>query len=351
MDAAGSTSAAVLGHGDGGLVAILFAATFPERTSALVLVDSCARLRRDGEYPGWLDDGVEFFLTEFRAAWGSGALIPFLAPDRVGDDAFRERLARAERLSVSPAVAVAMQRIILDSDVRQVLGTVSAPTLVLHRADNTYAPAVWGRYLAAHIGGARYVELPGGEHLYWLGASTALLDEVEEFVTGHHPEPDLERVLAMVLFIDIVDSTVLVTRLGDRAWAELLDRFRTVVRTHLDRSGGREVNRRGDDFLATFDGPARAIRCAQAITAAVQALGVNTRSGLHTGEVELMDDDIGGIAVHIGARVSAIARSGEVLVSRTVVDLVAGSEITFDDRGEHELKGIPGSWRLFSVTR
>ena len=341
----------MLGHGDGGLVAILFAATFPERTSALVLVDTCARLRADGDYPGWTDDIVEFFLTEFRTAWGSGALIPFLAPDLVGDDGFRERLARAERLCVSPTAAVAIQRVILDSDLRRVLPSVSAPTLVLHRKDNTYAPAVWGRYLATHISGARYVEVPGGEHLYWLGASAGLLDEVEEFLTGQRVERGPERVLATVLFTDIVGSTTLAAQLGDQAWGELLGRFRSTVRANLERFRGREINTRGDDFLATFDGPARAIRCAHAITDAAQAFGVVTRSGLHTGELELMEGDIGGIAVHIGARVSAIAQSGEVLVSRTVVDLVAGSGITFDDRGEHELKGVPGSWRLFSATR
>jgi class 3 adenylate cyclase len=351
LDAVGSSSAAVLGHGDGGLVSILFAATFPERTSALVLVDSCARLRQDGDYSGWLDEGVDFFLHEFRTTWGSGALIPFLAPELVGDEAFRERLARAERLSVSPTAAVAIQRVILDSDVRGALGTVSAPTLVLHRKDNTYAPAVWGRYLAEHIDGARYVELPGGQHLYWLGASAALLDEVEEFVTGRRNPVRIERVLATVLFSDIVGSTARAAELGDHAWSELLERYRSTVRSYLERFRGQEINTRGDDFLITFDGPARAIRCAHAITDAVGALGVAIRSGLHTGEVELIDDDIGGIAVHIGARVSAIAQSGEVLVSRTVVDLVAGSGITFDDRGEHELKGVPGSWRLFSARR
>ncbi len=351
MDAARSPAAALLGHGDGGLVAMLFAATFPERTSALVLVDSCARLRKDGDYPGWTDDVVEFFLTEFGTAWGSGALIPFLAPDLVGDDVFRERLARAERLCVSPTAAVAIQRVILDSDLRRVLPSVSAPTLVLHRKDNMYAPAVWGQYLATHISGARYVEVPGGEHLYWLGASAFLLDEVEEFLTGQRVERAPERVLATVLFTDIVGSTTLAAQLGDQAWSELLGRFRSTVRANLERFRGREINTRGDDFLATFDGPARAIRCAHAITDAAQAFGVITRSGLHTGELELMEGDIGGIAVHIGARVSAIAESGEVLVSRTVVDLVAGSGITFDDRGEHELKGVPGSWRLFSATR
>ena len=240
----GSSTPAVLGHGDGGLVSILFAATFPERTSALVLVDSCARLRQDGDYAGWLDDAVEFFLHEFRTTWGSGALIAILAPDMVGDEGFRERLARAERLSVSPTAAVAMQRVILDSDVRGALETVSAPTLVLHRKDNTYAPAVWGRYLAAHINGARYVELPGGEHLYWLGATAALLDEVEEFLTGQRNPVRTERVLATVLFSDIVGSTELAARLGDREWGELLGRFRSTVRSHLERFRGREVNTR-----------------------------------------------------------------------------------------------------------
>jgi class 3 adenylate cyclase len=340
----------VLGHGDGGIVAILFAATHPDRVSALVLVDSCARLRQDGDYPGWLDDGVEFFLNEFGSTWGSGALIPFLAPDRVGDEPFKERLARAERLSVSPTTAVAIQRVILDSDVRGVLPTISAPTLVLHRADNTYAPPVWGRFLAEHIDGARYVAVAGGEHLYWLGASTVLLDEVEAFVTGRRSEVAAERVLSTVLFTDIVGSTSTAARLGDHVWTEVLGRFRAIVRAELERHQGREVNTRGDDFLATFDGPARAVRCAQAVRREAASIGVTVRSGLHTGEIEVLEHDVGGIAVHIGARVAATALPGEVLVSRTVVDLVAGSGIGFEARGDHELAGVPGSWTLFAAT-
>ena len=350
LDAAGSTRAAVLGHGDGGLVAVLFAATHPDRVSALVLVDACARLRQDGDYPGWLDDGVEFFLTEFGSTWGSGALIPFLAPDRVGDEPFKDRLARAERLSVSPTTAVAIQRVILDSDVRGVLPTVSAPTLVLHRADNTYAPAVWGGSSPSTSTAQGTSRSAGGEHLYWLGASTVLLDEVEAFVTGRRAEVAAERVLSTVLFTDIVGSTSAAARLGDHVWTEVLGRFRAIVRAELERHQGREINTRGDDFLATFDGPARAVRCAQAITREAGSIGVTVRSGLHTGEIEVLEHDIGGIAVHIGARVAATARPGEVLVSRTVVDLVAGSGIEFEARGDHELAGVPGSWTLFAAT-
>ena len=350
MDAAGSERAAIFGHGDGGLVSMLFAATYPDRTSSLVLADASACIRADADYPSVDDAWLDQLFVDMDEGWGSGVYIEYLAPDLAKDTHFRERVARLERLSVSPGAAIAIQRMVVDLDLRPFLPTISSPTLVLHRKDNLYAPACWGRYLADHIRGARYVELPGNEHFYWVGASETLLDEVEEFLTGQRPPVEADRILASILFTDIVGSTERAVQLGDRAWRDLLDRFRTTVRRLLDRFRGREMGTAGDDFLVTFDGPARAIRCALAITESARSLGLDVRSGLHTGEVELMGKDIGGIAVHIGARVSALAKPGEVLVSRTVVDLVAGSGIRFADGGEHTLKGVPGSWHLFSVT-
>ena len=348
LDAVGSKEAAVFGHGDGTLVTLLFAATYPERVSALILMDGCARLRKDGDYPGWAEEEVEWFLTGFAEQWGSGAFVPMLAPAMAENEAFRHRLARAERLSMSPSTVVAMQRIILDSDLRDVVPTISVPTLVLHRRDNVYAPAAWGEYLAAQISGARFVDVPGAEHLYWLGSSS-WIEVVEEFVTGRRSSPEVDRVLATILFVDIVQSTETAALLGDHAWTDLLSRFRHIVRTQLAAFRGVEINTRGDDFLATFDGPARAIRCACAIRQEAASLGVGVRAGLHTGEVELLDGDVGGIAVHIGARVAGLAEAGEVLVSRIVVDLVAGSGIGFTTRGDHALKGVAGRWEISVV--
>ena len=250
---------------------------------------------------------------------------------------------------MSPAAIAALFTMFLEIDVRDVLPTLRVPTLVLHRRGDRVVNWRAGRWMADQIPGARYVELSGQDHFPYLGDVEAVVEEIREFLTGVRVAPEPDRVLATVLFTDIVSSTERATELGDRAWRDLLDQFRTVVREQLHRFRGHEVNTRGDDFLATFDGPARGIRCALAISAAAAELAVEVRSGLHTGEVELMGDDIGGIAVHTGARVSALARPGEVLVSRTVVDLVAGSGITFTAHGEHELKGVPGSWQLFAV--
>lgn len=350
MDAAGSERAAIFGHGDGGFVSMMFAATYAERTSALVLADATARIRPDTGYGGVEEEWLDGVLRDLETRWGTGLFLDTIAPGLQHDDAFRERIARTERLSVSPGIAPEIQRIVIESDLRPIVPTISAPTLILHRKDNRYAPVVWGRYLAEHIAGSRLVELPGAEHLYWLGATDALLDQVEEFLTGVPPAAEPDRALASIMFTDIVGSTERLARLGDRAWSDLLGSFRTAVRENLERYRGREIDTRGDDFLATFDGPARAIRCALAITESARAMGVDVRSGLHTGEVELMDDGgIAGIAVHIGARVAAHATAGQVLVSRTVVDLVAGSGLVFDAAGTHSLKGVPGNWELFVV--
>jgi pimeloyl-ACP methyl ester carboxylesterase len=357
IDAAQSERAAVFGHGDGAAVSILFAATYPDRTSSLVLAESYARVEWDdafltftgSETPATREECIEIALREIASKWGTGVFLPELAPDRADDEGFRAQIARLERLSVSPGVAVAIQRMILEVDLRPVLPTISTPTLVVHRKDNAYCPAGWGRAVADGIPGARYVELPGAEHLYWMGAADDLLDEVELFVTGRAGVSQIERVLTTVLFTDIVGSTERAAQIGDRAWRDLLDQFRVSVRSSLDRFRGREVGTRGDDFLATFDGPARAIRCALAIATGAHALGIEVRTGLHTGEVELMDGDLGGIAVHIGARVAAAAGAGEVMVSSTVKDLVMGSGIEFEARGEHQLKGVPGAWTLHAV--
>ena len=279
----------------------------------------------------------------------TGDDIEIWAPSLRDDPQAQQLLGRWRRASVSPAVIVALFTMFLEIDVRDVLPTLRVPTLVLHRRGDRVVNWRAGRWMADQIPGARHVELSGQDHFPYLGDVEAVVEEIREFLTGVRVAPEPDRVLATVLFTDIVSSTERATELGDRAWRDLLDQFRTVVREQLHRFRGHEVNTRGDDFLATFDGPARGIRCALARSAAAAELAVEVRSGLHTGEVELMGDDIGGIAVHTGARVSALARPGEVLVSRTVVDLVAGSGITFTARGEHELKGVPGSWQLFAV--
>jgi class 3 adenylate cyclase len=351
LDEVGSSRAIVLGHGDGGLVAMLFAATYPERTSGLVLADAYALLASDDGYEGWDPEILDAMLAGFADFWGSGdpGWVQATAPSEAANDAFRDQLARLERRSVSPGAAAAMQLVIGHLDVRPVLPAISAPTLVLLHQDNFYMPAMFGRYLAAHIPDAELVELAGGDHLYWVGSPDATLDEIERFATGARAEPRVERVLATVLFTDIAGSTSRASELGDERWTSLLDRHHSFVRRQLERFRGTEVKTMGDGFLATFDGPARAIACACAIREAVAQLGLGVRAGLHTGEIEIADSDVAGIAVHIGQRVSSLAQPGEVLVSRTVVDLVVGSGIQFSDRGEHDLKGVPGSWRIFAV--
>jgi pimeloyl-ACP methyl ester carboxylesterase len=350
LDAVGSEQAALFGLSQGGGLAALFAAAHPTRTSALVLFGAYARAlwaenfswgRRPEEYDNLLRIADE--------GWGGGVFLPLVAPSVSDDESFRLWWAKQERLSGSPGAILAFLRAQREADVRQVLPTIQAPTLIIQRADDAYRRAEHGRYLADSIPGAKYVELPGRDNLPYVGDQDAVLDEVEEFLTGvrHGPEPD--RVLVTVLFTDIVGATQRAAELGDRGWRDLLERHNAVVRRELERGRGREVDTAGDGFLATFDGPARAIRAAHAIAERVQALGLEVRSGLHTGEIELAGDQVRGIAVHIGARAAALAGPGEVLVTSTVKDLVAGSGIEFEDRGEHTLKGVPGEWRVFSV--
>ncbi len=354
MDAAGSERAVLLGASEGGGMCATFAATYPERVSHLVIYGSAARWKSDSpdDEAGGVEEVAWSMLFEyFRTAWGSGDMAGMIAPDLASDEQFIRWFARLERLTATPNGAAELIRWNLEIDVRDILPTINAPTLVMHRRGDLLAPVTSGRYLSQQIPGARYVELDGDEHYPYVGDSDTVLDEIEEFVTGTRPvrEQDIDRVLATVLFTDIVGSTERASELGDRRWRDLLQRHDELVRALVERFRGRAIKSTGDGFLATFDGPARGIRCARSIADEVRDLGIEIRAGLHTGEIELVGDDIAGVGVHIGARVGASAGPNEVLVSSTVKDLVAGSGIEFADRGEHELKGVPGEWRLFAV--
>jgi class 3 adenylate cyclase len=348
MDAVGCDDAALFGFSEGGLMSVLFAATYPERTNALVLYGTFAKRIWSPDYP-WAPtpEARQREIEELERNWADRMDLDQLAPSE--DDAFKHRLATYFRRSASPGAAVALLRMNTQIDVRDVLPSIQAPTLVLHRTDDRDVKVEEGRWIAARVPGAKYVELPGDGHTLWAGDTDAIIDEIEEFLTGVRRGPEPDRVLATVLFTDIVGSTEHATDLGDRRWLELLERHHALVRRQLERFQGREVDTAGDGFLATFDGPARAIRCAGAIAGAVRELGIEIRAGLHTGECELVGEKVAGVAVHTGARVAAQAGPGEVLVSSTVKDLVAGSGIEFEDRGVHELKGVPGEWRLYAV--
>ncbi len=347
MDAVGSERAALLGASEGGSLGALFAATYPERTTALVLYAANAR------HPAHdlTAEQLQPILDAFERSWGQGMALPMWAPSRADDPQLKEWGARFERLGASPGAAVALFRMAAAIDIRHVLPAIRVPTLILHRTGDQALPVMDSRYMAEQIPGAKYVELPGIDHWWFVGDSDAILDEIQEFLTGVRPGPEPDRVLATVLFTDIVGSTQRAAELGDRRWHDLLDSYYGLARRELGRSRGREIKTTGDGFLATFDGPARGIRCACAVSDSVGQLGLAIRAGLHTGECEMMGEDVGGIAVHIGARVVAEATAGEVLVSSTVKDLVAGSGIGFEDRGHHALKGVPDEWRLFAVER
>jgi class 3 adenylate cyclase len=351
LDDIGIEKAAIVTAMAGGFMACVFAATYPDRVRALVIIDGFARLTRADDYPWGLSaDQSRDIIDAFGSTWGTGMMLDLFDPDDADDVALRESWGRYERHSVSPGTAGAMVDMINATDIRGILPAIRVPTLVVARADSPVEPA-HGRYLAERIAGARYVELPGRGSLLWSGDQDALLREIEHFVTGSRPAPRHDRVLTTVLFTDIVGSTDRAAEIGDARWRELLAEHDQLVRRALDRFEGREVKTTGDGFLATFDGPARAIRCAEAIHEFLRAIGVAVRAGLHTGEIDLVDGDVGGIAVHLGARVMAEADAGETVVSSTVRDLVVGSEIAFEDRGEHHLKGVPGTWRLFAVSR
>jgi pimeloyl-ACP methyl ester carboxylesterase len=352
MDAVGMERAAVLGHSEGGAMCALFAATYPARTKALVMVGSPARTRWAPDYPlGVTDEELEELERALLEGWNADLIRSFLqmyGPSIADDEEQVQAYVRFAARGSSPTAAGALWRMAAMVDVRHVLPVIRVPTLVLHRADEILADA--SRYVGERIPGARVVEVPGSDHMPWLGDQGRVLDEIEEFLTGVRPHPALDRVLATVLFTDIVGSTELAADLGDRRWRDLLEQHNTLVRRELDRFRGRELNTAGDGFLATFDGPARAIACACSIRDAARRLGLQIRFGLHTGELELYGSEIRGIAVHTGARVVGKAGPGEVLASSTVRDLVAGSGLEFEDRGAHELKGVPGEWRLYAVS-
>ena len=350
MDAAGAKRAGLLGTHEGGQMAMLFAATYPERTSALILLNTCARHLRDVDYPWGLPaDRVAGLLQRTEEDWGTGGVLDIGAPSVAHDERFRRWFARYQRQSMGPRAATIMQAAYLERDLRGVLPSIRVPTLVLHRAGNRHIRVGHGRYLAEHIPGAKYVELPGEDHLIIAGDTEAVLGEIEEFLTGVRPLPESDRVLVTVLFTDIVTSTERSAEVGDRRWRDLLDEHDARIRRELERHRGRLVKSTGDGVLTTFDGPARAIRCAQAIATSVKSLGIEVRAGLHTGEVELRGEDVTGMGVNIAARVLDAAGPGEVVVSSTVKDLVAGSGLRFEDRGTHALRGVPEEWHLFAV--
>ena len=351
MDAVGIGRAAILGIAQGGALAALLAATHPQRVSGLVLYAAYARLMQDKDYP-WGRDARWYrrLMQETESGWGTGAILERLAPGMAGDEAFRSWWARFERLIHSPGSALAYLRMQAEVDIRQVLPAIRPPTLVIQRQNDVYRDPGNSRYLAEHIPGATYVDVPGREHLIYLGNQDAILEEIEEFLTGTRHVAESGRLLATILFTDIVGSTERAADLGDEKWRELLETHNSVLRQEIRRFRGREVATAGDGFLATFDGPARAVRCALAARAAVRSIGLEIRAGLHTGEIESVGEDISGIAVHIGARVASEAQGGEVLVSSTVTELVVGSGLRFQERGTRALKGVPGEWRLFAVS-
>ena len=351
MDAEGSERAALVGHYDSGAHSAMFAATYPERTSALIIVGGYAKGARDETYPFGPDPAVTGMVAAaIHDEWGKGTTVPVIAPSMAGDRAFAEFWGRYERLSASPGAAASLFQMMAEMDIRDILPNIQAPTLIIHRTDHPAVPIESARYLADHIPDARLVELPGTDALpYTPSGGDDVLDEIQEFLTGVREGPPSDRVLATVLFTDIVDSTKRASELGDSAWRELLDRHDAAVRRQLDRYRGTEVGTAGDGFVAMFDGPARAIQCALAVRDNLEPLGLDVRAGLHTGEIERSGAEVRGIAVHIGARVAALAGAGEVLASSTVKDLVVGSGIDFETRGSHALKGVPDEWRIFAV--
>jgi class 3 adenylate cyclase len=352
LDAAGFRRPAILGLSEGAILGCLFAATHPERVRSLALYGGWARTLAAPDYP-WGDstDFHQRLIRRMREHWGdAGPLLRYWAPELQDDEPLRAWWSRALRLGASPTAAVRWLDMMADVDIREVLPSIHVPTLVMHRRGDVIVPVGNGRYLAAHVPNARYVELPGANHLWWVGDHEQLLDPLERFLTGAAtPPPPPERVLTTILFTDIVASTQRASMLGDRRWRDLLAQHDAAVRSELRRAGGREIKSTGDGFLACFDGPTRAVRCAAAIREAVSGLGLEVRIGVHTGECELIGDDVAGIAVHIGARICGLAGPGEILVSRTVTDLVAGSGLRFETRGAQELAGVPGRVSLLSL--
>ncbi len=350
MAAVGSEQAALFGSTEGAAICALFAATYPERTRALIMYGAYAKRIRSHDYPWGPDvDERQAFYDSIKRDWGGPAGINELARDAQYNERFRQWWAGYLRRSSSPGAALALTRWNSEIDIRRVLSSIRVPTLVLHRVDDPLCPVEGGRYIAANIPNASFVEAPGADHLPFVGDIDALLDPVQEFLTGAPPAVEIDRVLTTILVIDIVGSTGHATELGDLRWRSLLERYRMVVRQEFERFRGDERNVTGDGFVATFDGPARAIHCARAIVQAARPLGIEARAGLHTGECTLTGNELDGIAVHIAARVMAFASASEIVVSGVVKDLVAGSNLGFSNRGRHTLRGVPGIWQLFTV--
>ena len=354
MEAAGCEQAAIIGFTDGGALALQLAAAYPERCRSLVLWNTAARFFHGVDYPWGAPEQMLLDLVERQSAdWadGNSGYLHVLAPSRAGDTRFVAEMMQLSRSAVSPGGVAHYFRQTVSVDIRDLLPQIAAPTLVLQRAQGPIVSSAMGRYVADHIPGARYVEIDGIDHLWFTEHADEVVDEIEEFLTGGRTAADPDRRLATVLFTDIVGSTAQAAELGDTRWRALLDRHDQIVRAEITRFGGEEIDSAGDGFLSTFDGPARAIRCAAAMSGTLSGIGLAIRAGVHTGEVEVRGQNIGGLAVHIGARVAATGNSGEIVVSSTVKELMAGSELTFLDRGEHELKGVPGTWRLYVVMR
>jgi class 3 adenylate cyclase len=350
MDEAGSERATLFGHSEGGAMSMYFAAIYPDRTERLILMGTRAKTTRDDDYPwGPTAEEEAARVKEVEQIWGDIGDLQSLAPSRADDPAFQKWWGRFKRLSASPRAAASLMAMNATVDVRPVLSSISAPTLVICRSEDGET-VEQGKYLESEIGGARLKVLPGADHLFWAGDIDPMLEEIEEFVTGERGSSDPDRRLATVVFTDIVGSTTKAATLGDTEWRGLLENHNRLVRSELDRWRGVEVGTAGDGFLATFDGPMRAINCGLAIRSSVETLGLQIRGGVHTGMVEVVGDDVAGLAVHIGSRIGSAAGPGEVLVSSTVKDLVAGSRFRFDDRGRHTLKGVPDAWRLFAVS-
>jgi pimeloyl-ACP methyl ester carboxylesterase len=349
MEAAGIERAALVGVSEGAAMTILFAATHPERVSHLALYGAFSRLAPSQDYPWGIDPEVaEPLLDHAVAHWGEGVPLALVAPKKVGDELFKRDWQRFERYAMSPTMFKRLIMMNLEIDIRPTLSSVSVPTLVLHRAEDAFIPLGAGRDLADRIPGAHFLELPGADHLFAVDPDQ-IVDEVAEFLTGARGGAALDRVLTTILFTDIVGSTKLGADLGDAGWGELIERHDSLVRRHLVRFSGTEVKTLGDGFMARFDGPARAIACAGELRGALRSLDIGIRAGIHTGECELVDGDVRGLAVNLAARIAAAAQEDEVLVSSTVRDLVAGSGVEFIDRGERTLKGVPGRWRLFAA--
>jgi class 3 adenylate cyclase len=351
LDAAGSEQAALFGVSEGGPLSILFTATHPQRVSALVMYGAAPRIAWAPDYTWGLPSDVynDAAREAVLEGWGDGVLLDVFAPSYAADESVRELWGAFQRLGASPSMGLATLEALMRIDVRDILPSIQVPTLLLHRSADRAIPAQSSRFMAEHIPDAKLVELEGEDHLWFLGDVDAIFDEVQEFLTGVRHNAAVERMLATVLFTDIVDSTRKLSELGDRRWRELLREHDALVRRELERFRGHEVKTVGDGFLATFDGPARAVTGAAAIRDAVQGLGIAVRAGVHTGECEIIGEDIAGVAVNIAARISDLAGPNEVLVSRTVTDLVYGSGIEFEDRGQAELKGLPESWHLFAA--